>query len=41
MQEILTYASSRGVKSVVGEVLDENAAMREMTHALGSVLRAP
>ncbi len=39
MQALLAYARSRGVESVVGDVLNENAAMREMTQALGGALR--
>lgn len=39
MQAILSYARSRGVDRVVGEVLNENAAMGQMTQALGGTLR--
>jgi acetyltransferase len=39
MHAILSYARSRGVECVVGDVLNENAAMRQMTKALGGSLR--
>jgi acetyltransferase len=38
MQAILTYARSRGVESVIGDVLNKNEAMRQMTQALGGAL---
>lgn len=38
MQAILSYARSRGVECVVGDVLNENTVMRQMTHALGGTL---
>jgi acetyltransferase len=38
MQAILSYARSRGVETVVGDVLNENVAMRQMTQALGGAL---
>ncbi len=38
MQAILSYARSRGVERVVGDVLNENTTMRQMTQALGGTL---